>query len=262
MTDPVQLERRGTVAILTLNAPARRNALSLAMRTRLRDTLRDLGADPGVRALVLTGAQGQFCAGGDVSEMKSGEAGGAGQPSARARLEILHESVRMLVAGPLPVIAAVEGNAAGAGMSLACACDHVVASESAKFVAAFGGMGLVAECGLIWTLPRRVGERVARDLLLTARTVDAAEALRIGLVDRVVPAGGALEAAIEACGRYGAVAPLSIAATRRMLGRLPPDLDGALAVESDVQATLGLSEDHQEARRAFLEKRAPVFNGR
>ncbi len=258
---PVELQQHDDIAVLTLCAPQRRNAISTAMRVDLRERLRQLAEDDAVRAIVLTGAQGHFCSGGDIAEMAP-----PGQPAdpvvGRRRLDILHDVVRLLLAGPPPVVAAVEGSAFGAGMSLALACDWVVASQSAHFAAAFGRIGLVADCGLLWSLPQRVGLPCARDLLLTARTVDADEALRIGLVDAVVPAGGALQAAVHKAASYRGVAPRAIAATKATLARRPASLDELLLIEADVQAPLGLSRDHEEARRAFLEKRAPLFCGR
>ena len=258
---PVELELTEGIAVVTMSAPQRRNALSTAMRTMLRDQLMSLSEDDSVHAIVLTGASGHFSSGGDVSEMAP-----PGQPTdpvvGRRRLEILHAIVRILNGGPKPVVAAVEGFAFGAGMSFAVACDWVIAAENARFAAAFGKIGLIGDCGLLWTLPQRIGLPRAKDLLLTARTVDAAEALAGGLVDAVVPAGQARAAAVQKAMQYRGVAPRALAATKSTLARCPASFDELLQMEADVQLPLSLSSDHEEARRAFLEKRPPVFTGR
>jgi len=258
---PLLVRIDGNVAVLTLNAPERRNALSTAMRVELLAQLKALNEDDTVRALVLTGAGGHFCAGGDVSEMAA-----PGQPrdtiAGGRRLAILHDCIRQLVGGAKPVVAAVEGVAFGAGISFALACDWVVAAQDARFGAAFGKVGLMADCGLLWTLPRRVGEPAARDLLLTARVLDAAAAKAMGMLDEVVPPGQALDAAMKKCAQYAAVAPLSIAGTKAVLARAPASLNDLLAMEADLQQSLRVSTDHTEGRNAFKEKRAPVFTGR
>jgi len=258
---PLQVRIDGNVAVLTLSAPERRNALSTAMRVELLAQLKALAENDAVRALVLTGAAGHFCAGGDVSEMAA-----PGQPRDAVvggrRLAILHDCIRLLVGGPKPVVAAVEGVAFGAGMSFALACDWIVAAQDARFGAAFGKVGLMADCGLLWTLPRRVGEPAARDILLTARVLDAGEARALGMVDDVVPSGQALAAALKKCAQYAVVAPMAAAGTRAALARAPASLNDLLAMEADLQQTLRQSADHAEGRQAFKEKRAPVFTGR
>ncbi len=258
---PVLLEEDDGVAILTLSAPQRRNALSTAMRVALRQQLRDLSERDDIYAIVLTGAGGNFCSGGDITEMAP-----PGQPTdpviGRRRLDIIHDVVRMLNGGPKPVVAAVDGFAFGAGMSFALACDWVIAAEDARFAAAFGKIGLVADSGLLWTLPRRIGLPRAKDLMLTARTVEAPEALALGMVDAVVPAGQARSAALQKAAQYRGVAPRAIAATKQTLARSPASFEDLLLMEADVQLPLSLSKDHEEARRAFLEKRKPVFTGR
>lgn len=258
---PVRLVLDDGIAILTLSAPQRRNALSTAMRNELLAHLKSLTENDGVRALVLTGDQGHFCSGGDVSEMAG--PGQARDPVlSHRRLEVLHDCVRLLVGGAKPVVAAVEGVAFGAGLSFAIACDWVIAAEGARFGAAFGKVGLMGDCGLLWTLPRRVGETQARDLLLTARVFDAHQGKALGVVDEVVAKGQALAAALAKCAQYRAVAPRAAAATKSILARAPASLHELLLMEADLQQGLRQSEDHAEGRRAFAEKRAPVFVGR
>jgi 2-(1,2-epoxy-1,2-dihydrophenyl)acetyl-CoA isomerase len=254
----VDARREGNVLVLTLNAPQRLNALSLSMRLQLRDRLREANDDAEVRVVVLTGSGRAFSAGGDVRQM-------AERPApmvARQRLDILHDIVRQILSGPKPVVAAVEGVAYGAGFSLAAACDHVVAGEDSRFSAAFGRLGLVADCGLLWTLPQRIGLGTAKDLLMTGRPIDAAEARRLGIVDTLVAAGGALERALAKAAEYETIAPLAIAATKSAFARRPSSLEDALRIESDLQDFLRGTEDHRAACDAFLAKRPVAFSGR
>jgi 2-(1,2-epoxy-1,2-dihydrophenyl)acetyl-CoA isomerase len=254
----VSLQREASALVLTLNAPQRLNALSPHMREMLRDLLREAHTDTAVRSIVITGAGGTFCAGGDVRQM-------AERPTpqvARQRLDVLHDVIRLIVAGPKPVVAAVEGNAYGAGFSIASACDHVVAAEDSRFSAAFGRLGLVADCGLFWTLPQRVGLGQTRDLLMTGRPLDATEASRLGVVDTLVPKGTSMEKALAKVAQYAAIAPLAIAATKSALARRPTSLEDALSVEADLQAFLRGTRDHENSCAAFLAKRPMAFEGR
>lgn len=244
--------REGAVAVLTLDNPARRNALSMAMRVALLDALRRIEPDPAVRAVVLTGAGGNFCSGGDITEM-----GRKTLAEGRERFRVTHDLVRLLIGLSKPVVAAIEGWAAGAGLAVALCCDTVVAGPDARFVASFGGVGLVGDFGLLHTLPRRVGEGRARQMLLFGEPVDAAEAAGMGLVDRVAP--DARGEAARLAGVLAGRAPLPMALTKRCLAE---GLDAALARERDMQAALYMTDDHTEGVAAFLGKRAPVFGGR
>ncbi|MBV41149.1 MAG: enoyl-CoA hydratase [Rhodospirillaceae bacterium] len=253
----VKSEMRGGVLILTLNAPEKKNAISTEMRTDLRDQLTQAMANADVRAIVLTGAAGTFCAGADVSQMVVKDIS-----SARKRLRILHDVVRLLRTGEKPTIAAVEGHAVGAGLSLALACDFVVASETAKLGAVFAKMGLIGDCGLLWTLPQRIGQAKARDMLFSAGIQNGSEALADGLIDALVSPGEALDVAVNKAGDYAAVAPLAISATKSVLNKGASSIEDILAIEEDVGAKLAESADHAEAKQAFLEKRKPVFSGK
>lgn len=248
----------GNVLVLTLDAPQRLNALSLSMRLSLRDRLREANDRADVRSIVLTGAGSAFSAGGDIRQM----AERPGPTVARQRLDVLHDVVRQILAGPKPVIAAVEGVAYGAGFSLAAACDHVIAAEDSRFSAAFGRLGLVADCGLFWTLPQRAGIGVSRDLLLTGRPLEAPEAQRLGIVDTVVPSGVALARALAKAREYESIAPLAIAATKSAFARRPASLEDALQMEADLQAFLRGTKDHENACAAFLSKQPMRFDGR
>lgn len=247
-------ERDGPVTILTLDYPARRNALAVPLRVQLEEALERASADGTTRALVLTGSEGVFSAGGDISGMDIATAF-----EGRERMRRTHRLVRLLARGNLPVIAAVEGWAVGAGLSLALLCDHVVATDDARFMAGFHRIGLMADMGLPATLPARIGVGRARDMLLFHTQYLGQEALKIGLIDTLVAKGRALETARAKAQALAAEAPLPIAYTKQWLA---DDLERALAREADFQAALFTTEDHREGREAFLAKRRPAFRGR
>ena len=250
----IREERRGATALVTLDQPARRNALAMPMREELIAALERIESDPSVRAVVVTGAEGTFCSGGDISGMNA-----ADFAYGRERFRITHKLVRLMVESAKPYVAAVEGWAAGAGMGLAICCDTVVAAEDARFVSPFGKLGLVPDFALLHTLPRRVGEGPARQIFLRGAPFDAGHALRIGLVDEMVPAGTALERALAIAAEYADAAPLPLAMVKNYLSR---GLAEALDWERNAQATMFLTADHAEGRDAFLAKRQPNFTGR
>lgn len=257
-TTPLVLtDSTGPVRIIRLNFPAKRNALSLELRGALIAAVETAMEDPETRALVLTGNGGAFCAGGDISSMQN-VAGVGG----RDRLARLHRLVRLLVAGPKPVVAAVEGYAYGAGMSLALLCDQVVAASDAKFCCSFNKVGLMPDMAALWTVPQRVNAGWARRLMMLAEEVDGETAHRIGLADHLAAPGQALAEAVALAERFAAAAPLPIAYTKAVLARGPQPLEALLAQEADGQALLFNSEDFAEGRDAFLGKRKPVFRGR
>ncbi len=245
--------RDGATAILTLDHPERRNALGIPMRERLAEAFDRIEADTSVRAVVVTGQGGNFCAGGDVSGMDA-----ATLAAGRERFRLTHQLVRLVAHCGKPVIAAVEGWCVGAGLSLACLCDTIVAAENARFMAGFGKLGLVADLGLLHTLPLRIGQGRARQVLLYGDAVEARDAERIGLVDRIAPPGGALDAALAVAHLVSGAAPLPVALTKQFLAR---GLDAALEWERDTQSALFQTADHAEGKSAFLAKRAPRFSG-
>ncbi len=245
--------REGATAILTLDYPARRNALSMPMRQRLIDALESIETDRDCRAIVVTGAGGAFSAGGDISGMDVTDFA-----AGRERFRLTHRLVRLLIKGSKPVVAAVEGWCVGAGLSLALCCDTVVAAADARFAAGFGRVGLVADLGLLHTLPARIGQGRARQVFLYGEQIDATTAERIGMVDHVVAPGTALATALSRAALFHAAAPLPIAMTRQYLSA---GLDAALEWERDTQSALFLTADHAEGKAAFLEKRTPGFKG-
>ncbi len=245
--------RDDATLILTLNYPARRNALSMDIRTGLIAAFEEAEADPGIRAIVITGSEGNFSAGGDISGMNSNTLG-----AGRRRFAITHQLVRALIRGSKPVLAAVEGYAVGAGLSLALCCDTIVAAQDARFGAGFGRIGLIADLGLNHTLPARIGMGRARQVLLYGEQMDATTAERIGMIDHVVPKGTALDVALERARLFHTAAPLPLAMTRSLLAER---LDAALDRELDMQSALFLTADHVEGREAFLARRAPRFTG-
>lgn len=253
----IQVSRDGDVAIVTINNPERRNAMGRQMRQALRDTIHQLMvADPQSRAIVLTGAGGQFSAGADISEMT--------KRTVLQSREILNEScqvVRDMLGGPKPVVSAVEGVAFGAGLSLAVATDYLVAASNARFCAAFLRIGLVPDTGVLWTLPKKIGPGKAREMLSLAREIDGIEAGRIGLANRVVEPGQALQAAIEQARIFAQYPPLGTALIKSAVTFSADNMDAALRAEVDYQPLLRQSRDHLEAATAFVEKRQPVFTG-
>jgi 2-(1,2-epoxy-1,2-dihydrophenyl)acetyl-CoA isomerase len=253
-------ERRGAVTTVTLNRPEARNALDIAMRRELAAVLDEVEADEAARVLVLTGAGGHFCSGGDVKTMREKRYTAA---EGRGRVELLNVLVRRLVDFPKPTIAMVDGYAVGAGSNLALCCDLIVASDRAKFGELFWKIGLVPDGGGTWLLPRVIGLARAKELIFTADVIDAAEAERIGLVNRVVPAA-ALESTTRALAeKIAAGPPAVLKMAKHMVNRAATsDLASALDLEAFSQGMAISSEDHQEGLAAFFEKRAPRFTGR
>lgn len=252
----VLVARDGPVAVVTLNEPAKRNALTLELRLELLAALDALIEDASCRAIILTGAGGAFCSGGDLSTMRSGDPMGA-----RRRLAIVHDILRRIAAGPKPVVAAVEGAAFGAGLALATACDVVVADAKSRFCASFARVGLMPDAGLLWSLPPRIGIGAAKRMMLEAVVVPGEEAKAMGLVDELAPVGGVFQAAMVRAQALAEIAPLSIAMTKAAFARGTDDLERVLAYEMDGQTLLFGTQDHAEGREAFMSKRAPRFNG-
>jgi 2-(1,2-epoxy-1,2-dihydrophenyl)acetyl-CoA isomerase len=252
------------VATLTLNRPERRNAMSPEMFAALLEALPRLAGDADVGVVVLTGAGGAFCAGGDVKAMAAGDGRESLALEARVQgLRAIMEVARWLHEMPKPTLAVVPGAAAGAGLSLALACDLRIAGESAKFTTAFAKVGYSGDFGGSFFLTRLVGTAKARELYFTAELLDAETALGLGMVNRVV-------ADADLAGEAAALAGRLADGPRIALGYMKRNLNaaeaGTLAALLDLEAfhhsRCGMTEDHREAARAFVEKRPPVFHGR
>jgi len=254
---PVLVADAGGVRTLTLNNPRQRNALDLAMRERLAIELGAAMVEPSVRVVVLTGAQGTFCAGGDVSTMRRQSV-----DEARRRLGAAQAVTRAIVDGAKPVVAAVEGYAIGAGLGIAAACDRFVVAADARLSTSFTTIGLLGDLGVFWSLPRRVGAYRARQMLLMPTQLSGAEAFEIGLADRLSQPGLALDAAMMDARVLAAGPPLALAAAKAILNHGPSDLHAILDREVEDQAQLFATADFAEGLAALRERRAPRFDGR
>ena len=254
------LDRAGSIATITLNRPDARNALDMVMRRELVAALDEIESDAGARVLVLTGAGGHFCSGGDVKTMRDKRHTAA---EGRARVELLNRMVLRLVDFPRPTIAMVDGYAVGAGSNLALCCDLIVASDRAKFGELFWKIGLVPDGGGTWLLPRVVGLARAKELIFTADIIDAAEAERIGLVNRVVPVADLEKTTRALAEKIAAGPPGVLRMAKHMVNRAATsDLAAALDLEAFSQGMAIAGEDHQEGLTAFFDKRTPKFTGR
>lgn len=254
---PILLTRKGSIAILTLNNPTRLNAVGLATREALFDRLVELGADETCRAIILTGADGNFTAGGDISEMRP-----RAIVEGRMRVELSTRIFRAIVTSPKPVLTAIEGKAFGCGVSFAAASDYAVAASDATFSCAFVKVGLMADFGAIWSLTRRVGSRKAMELCAFAEPFGAPAAQALELVNEMSEPGQALTKAIEAAERFAANPPIAMTMLKAALNGGADSLDQAIATELDYVPLLMSTQDFAEATLAFREKRKPDFTGR
>jgi 2-(1,2-epoxy-1,2-dihydrophenyl)acetyl-CoA isomerase len=254
----VRVETADAIATVTLDRPDALNALTVPVKEALITAFDDLASDSAVRAVILTGAGRAFCAGQDLRERL--EPGAA--PLDVELRERYNPLIRAIRACPKPVVAAVNGVAAGAGASIAFACDLRIAADTARFVLAFGQVGLIPDSGATWTLQRLVGPSKAMELSLLPDPLTAADAERFGLVSAVVAAAELPAAARSLAARLAALSPSAVARTKEAIhAAASSTFEEALELEARLQGEAGSHADHGEGIRAFLEKRAPRFGG-
>jgi 2-(1,2-epoxy-1,2-dihydrophenyl)acetyl-CoA isomerase len=259
MTNYVLRERHGATLVIRINRPERRNALDLEVRQGIADAVFEARDNDEVRAVVITGADGVFCAGGDLKSLSE-----AKRPvfKDRDRIRRLHPWFRELVNLEKPVIAAVDGPAFGAGFNLALACDFILATPRARFCAVFGRIGLVPDLGGFYLLPRIVGLQRAKDLVFSAREVDVEEARSLGIVFQVVPQESLLDEALALAARYHDASTEALGIAKNILNRsFNLDQDTLAELEASAQALALHTAYHDEAVANFLAKRPLRFQG-
>lgn len=257
-TSPLEVTRDGAVATLRFSRPGALNAINVPMAQALLAAVRQLAADASVRAVVLCGAGKGFMAGGDLATLRANPVQGAAD-----LLGPLNEAVQVLATMNAPVIAKVHGVAAGAGLSLMLQADFVIAAEGTRFNLAYINLGTSCDVGASWALPRLVGLRNALEIALLGDTLTASDALRLGLVNRVVPAEHLDTAAAALIDRIAHGPTLAYGATKRLMrASFDRDLDTQLIAETAAFAGCAATQDMRAGIEAFFEKKTPVFEGR
>ncbi len=262
----IQIEQHGAVRLLRLNRPEALNAFTAAMLGQLRHAVEAAAEDAATRCVLITGAGRAFSAGQDLADPHVAPS----RDTAAAPKDIGHmldhydiPLARRLRSMPVPVVAAVNGVAAGAGANLALGCDLVLAAESASFVQAFSRIGLIPDCGGTWLLPRLVGRAKALELALLGDKVRAPDAERLGMIARVVPDASLLDDAMAVAQKLAGLPTRALAETRRALDEsLKLDFESALKREAVLQSQLGFAHDYLEGTAAFLDKRQPQYKDR
>ncbi len=264
MSDTVDYRVADAVATVTLARENQLNALDDNLKGGLLDALVEAADDAGVRAVLLTGSGRAFCVGQDLVEHGRSIAGGPAAGVVHAMVTQQYAPIATALATmPKPVVAAVNGVAAGAGAAFAMACDFRIVSETARFNMAFAAIGLAVDSGLSWTLPRLVGLARAKELLLLPSTIDASQALEIGLATRVVEPDAVLPTALELAVRLAEGPTVAFGAIRRsLLFAAAHGLEDSLAYEAEMMAVTSATSDHRDALAAFMAKQQPTFQGK
>lgn len=261
MPEPVlnTLDESGARTI-ALNRPDAMNSLNTAAKEQLRDGLHEAAADSATRAIVIRGSGRGFCVGQDLNELVAEREDGPLSDTVDVHYNPI---VRAVMDMAKPVIAGINGTAAGAGLSIAAACDYRIAAASAKFTTAFAGIALSCDTGISWTLPRLIGRAAAQDLLLRPRPIDADEALGLGLVHQVVADDVFDDALATLAGEFAAGPTLALGSIKRAVNFASTStFDDALEFEKAKMSLTGASADHRTAVDAFLAKTTPTFTGR
>ena len=253
----IELHTDGAVATVTLNRPEKKNAMLLAMRDGLADICEQLNDRPEIRAVVLTGAGTDFCAGADIGEMGMGGLNGS-----FLRARHMHKVIRALARVQKPLIGATRGVAVGMGFSMALACDLIVAGESTRFSQIQKKIALPPDAGGAWFLVRQLGVSRAKELAFSARMVGAEEALRLGLVHKIVPDAQVLDEALSLAHEYAAAPTIALGLAKRMFDVAPTlTLDQFMDLEGSMLPLAVQADDFREGTQAFKDKRAAVFTG-
>lgn len=251
MYKTIVVDKQESIVIVSLNRPDSLNAIDFVMREELKEAMFSISRDDEVRAVIMRGNGRAFCAGGDVTTM------GLSAPNAgRKRLRNIHLFYKTLMTMDKPVIAAINGYAAGSGLALACACDFRIASKNAKFAAPFINVGLIPDCGALYNLPRLIGIAKAKEVTMLGQAFAAEKALDMGLVNRVVEPEELDAAAMELANDLASRSPIALALNKSIINRsFELDLDSSLDYEAYAQDVCMMSEEHKSAVAAFLEKK-------
>ena len=263
MTDVLKKEMRDGLLILTMNRPDRRNALSADLTHALRDAAAAAAEDPSVRAILLTGAGGHFCVGGDVKAMNEGKGQDAPLGERIHQLRDRMSVSRYLHEMPKPTIAAIEGSAAGAGLSLALACDFRVCANDAKLTTAFAKVGLSGDFGGTYFLSQILGSAKARELYLLSPVISGSQAQDIGLVTRSVEASRVMDEALALASQLASGPTITLGRIKQNLALAEGGASLAQCFDNEARNHIlsSLTSDHREAAAAFVEKRKPSFSG-
>ncbi len=251
-------EQRGPVALITLNRPSALNAMNAELTAALSELLAKAAADESVRVVVLSGAGKGFCSGGDLGYMETLKT----PVERKTFIQQVGNVAKQIIELPKPVVAMVNGVAAGAGCNLMLACDLIVAAHNARFAQSFAKVGLIPDCAGLYLLPRVVGRAWAKEMMFTGELLSAAQASAIGLINHVVEEEYLESETMHLAEKLSKSPPLALAFTKQMLNHSSASLEEVLNFEAFAQPFCLETEDHREGVAAFREKREPLFKGR